>query len=184
MADIFNYAPHPSSRVAQSGNFFLLHHQLSEQESIASPPAGKIVPSNYREEIAPYSLTISSDRTHDPSSSSSSPASSSSSSSSLSHKFQVFEDYGDNSDEVYFKYHGFVHDVNPFRCVTLEPTNDMLQLITTAQKAVLEGLEFKRPPNRCVDAINASSHTTSIINAANHGYFGKGLEIYMVVLGR
>lgn len=96
----------------------------------------------------------------------------------------MFEDYGDNSDEVYFKYHGFVHDVNPFRCVTLEPTNDMLQLITTAQKAVLEGLEFKRPPNRCVDAITTTSHTTSIINAANHGYFGKGLEIYMVVLGR
>lgn len=33
---------------------------------------------------------------------------------------QVFEDYGDNNDDLYLKYHGFVANNNPFTCVNLE----------------------------------------------------------------
>lgn len=30
---------------------------------------------------------------------------------------QLQEDYGDNTDKIYLQYHGFVADINPFRCV-------------------------------------------------------------------
>ena len=32
---------------------------------------------------------------------------------------QLYEDYGDNSDQIYAQYHGFVAEANPFRCVRL-----------------------------------------------------------------
>jgi hypothetical protein len=77
LACMMNYKPHPDSRKAASGKFFLKHHTLD-------PATG--------------ALTISTDRA--------TPAGA-----------QVFEDYGDNEDKIYAEFHGFVPNVNPFRCV-------------------------------------------------------------------
>lgn len=98
---------------------------------------------------------------------------------------QVFEDYGDNSDEIYFKYHGFVPDENPFRCVTLNfdgstggqlvnrtlsgvvgylnsvaPSSTVTPLlpgITPTHKALMEALEFSRLPSKCVSQVSESA---------------------------
>ena len=33
---------------------------------------------------------------------------------------QLYEDYGDNSDQIYSQYHGFIPDENPFRCINVK----------------------------------------------------------------
>lgn len=33
---------------------------------------------------------------------------------------QLYEDYGDNTDQIYSQYHGFVPDENPFRCINVK----------------------------------------------------------------
>lgn len=234
MADIFNYAPHPTPRPAQAGDFFLQHHQLIDNKDTmqsssgsgsSNGQAGSIIPDQThthsggkKNPISYGGIQILSDRIHDPnimiiqnnnlnnSNIDTSTITSTSTSSSTIAKakipLQVFEDYGDNSDEIYLKYHGFVPDMNPFRCINLE-MNMTLKDITPFQKALLDGLEFKRPPTRCIDAISishsslntkktsSSSSITSDIDTKksiddnviiNHGYFGKGLEIYVMVL--
>jgi hypothetical protein len=65
----------------------------------------------------------------------------------------LLEDYGDNSDKIYLQYHGFVADLNPFRCVELTApavTEDTSHAADT--KTLLEALRFSpsEPPSYCV----------------------------------
>lgn len=65
---------------------------------------------------------------------------------------QVYEDYGDNNDETYLKYHGFVADYNPFRCVkinTSEWLSELPALSSTKQK-LISSFEFRGPPVHCI----------------------------------
>lgn len=179
MADIFNFQRHPAARPPNNGDFFAKHHKLDAS-----------------------GITVLSDRAH--------------SMSDRAHQAsqqQVFEDYGDNSDEIYFKYHGFVPDENPFRCATLgfdhigadlvgntmsgvsaglsstvqsSTTAPLLPGVTQTHKALVEALEFSRLPSKCVDQVpeNASA---GIVAASNQptsigGYFGKGLEVLLILL--
>ena len=111
--------------------------------------------------------------------------------STAANPLQVYEDYGDNSDEIYFKYHGFVPDTNPFRCAVLSfdeiltellpllPAGDLqsqsplseasktvlVSNVSTAHQALIAALEFNRLPSKCVDAVvtttTSSTDTTA-----------------------
>lgn len=60
---------------------------------------------------------------------------------------QLFEDYGDNADNIYISYHGFVPDFNPFRCVPVSAP-DMVS-IKKMHRKILEILQFKQAPTKC-----------------------------------
>jgi len=105
-ADMFNYAPHEKHREADSGEFFLTHHRLNDDD-----------------------LVILADRDQEANT-------------------QLCEDYGDNKDNIYLQYHGFVADVNPFRCVHLSapPLADL----AAANRALARSLRFSQAPAQCV----------------------------------
>jgi hypothetical protein len=171
MADIFNYQPHPTPRSANNGDFFAKHHKLDAD-----------------------GLTVYADRAH---------AVAESDAQALT--AQVYEDYGDNSDEIYFKYHGFVPDENPFRCAVLgldgvvgdmvlntpagsagdnlqtpESSKGLLPGATAAHRAMFDALEFNRLPSKCVDAVAPVTGRPTATQAG--GYFGKGLEVLLILL--
>lgn len=90
---------------------------------------------------------------------------------------QLLEDYGDNMDKIYIQYHGFVPDLNPFRCVYLNPVP--LGSIPRAQhrgnrvdevggvRELLELMDFRQTPSQCVDI---------------RGTLGQSIEVYVTVL--
>ena len=84
---MFNFSPHPSTRKASSGEFFLKYHQITSPSSGSSP-----------------SIMIFNDRP-------------------CSAGEQLFEDYGDVSDDIYLLHHGFVPSFNAFRCIDLSITS-------------------------------------------------------------
>lgn len=63
---------------------------------------------------------------------------------------QVSEDYGDNNDDLYLKYHGFVASSNPFTCVTLD-TSEVSVITTQSHSDLLRMLGYKAPPSQCVE---------------------------------
>jgi histone-lysine N-methyltransferase SETD3 len=140
MADLFNYAPHSEKRKSNSGSFFLKHHKLITNKL------------NTKESIdAVDSIAITSDR-------------------SCQVGQQLFEDYGDNSDDVYLLYHGFVAETNPFRCVDVDVgALTSFTEITTLRRQLLVDLEFKPsgPAPACVD---------------RDGRVGFAIEVYLAVL--
>eukprot|EP01038_Epipyxis_sp_PR26KG_P004607 gene4607-6484_t len=82
---------------------------------------------------------------------------------------QLMEDYGDNPDEIYLKYHGFVPENNPFRCVTLN-TETILQYLpnlSESKNELISALQFKQPPQKCID---------------ESGRLNKALEVYLTAL--
>jgi len=76
---------------------------------------------------------------------------------------QVYETYGDNTNYIYFMYHGFIPDENPYECVDLDlpdlfydlnnDDNDAdkteLQLVRSNRIQVAKALGF-RQPSLCV----------------------------------
>eukprot|EP01041_Mallomonas_annulata_P009302 gene9302-19309_t len=78
---------------------------------------------------------------------------------------QLFEDYGDNSDQIYLQYHGFVPDINPFRCVDI--TGPSIHSLSIHHQDLAKGFSFRSPPRRCVDA---------------SGLLGDSLESYISML--
>ena len=115
-ADMFNYAPHPRTRPANSGEFFLTHHQLQDNAEGGSGRRGFLV--------------ILADR-------------------SQAAGGQLFEDYGDNTDKIYARYHGFVPDQNPFRCATV--TAPAMGSLAAHQQELIKALRFTQPPQQCID---------------------------------
>jgi hypothetical protein len=81
--------------------------------------------------ISKDEVTIYSDRTHLPGQ-------------------QIFEDYGDNFDTIYATHHGFVPDVNPFRCVKV--VSPPLTSVSNETLPFLKSLRFNGAPGRCVDS--------------------------------
>lgn len=75
---------------------------------------------------------------------------------------QLPEDYGDNSDQIYLQYHGFVPEYNPFRCVSL--TAPRMSTLPEHTVKLVKALQFKNVPSKCVDSTGA---------------LGNGLEIFM-----
>ena len=108
-ADMFNYAPHPLSRPANSGEFFLEHHKLHRDGHLAI--------------FADRATTLGQ---------------------------QLFEDYGDNKDNIYLQYHGFVPEYNPFRCVVLDAVE--MNLLPENSVKMLRAIRFERPPRQCLDS--------------------------------
>lgn len=82
---------------------------------------------------------------------------------------QLFEDYGDNTDDIYLKYHGFVAEGNPFRCIRLDSSvlSSSAYTYVNGKSDLLRELEFKKAPRKCMDQTGALS---------------KGLEVYLTVL--
>lgn len=69
-------------------------------------------------------------------------------------KTQLFEDYGDNPNEIYLKYHGFVPDYNPFHCVRLSGEhvgNKVMDSLSATHKQLLSTLRFTPNLRTCVD---------------------------------
>jgi len=123
MADLFNYQAHSILRSANSGEFFLKHHQLNSQS---------------------HDLVILADR-------------------DVKSLDQLYEDYGDNTNEIYFQYHGFIPDQNPFQCISFD-TAALLTLNTekeeeteerkaflTLKQSLLTKLRFRTPPVYCLN---------------------------------
>lgn len=52
---------------------------------------------------------------------------------------QVFEDYGDNSNDIYLRYHSFIPDENPHNCVNLNL--EYYQLLTNDEKTPIKTQE-------------------------------------------
>ena len=63
---------------------------------------------------------------------------------------QLFEDYGDNNDDLYLTYHGFVSIDNPFRCLDLKPARDPNIMPTREHDEFLRSLPFTGEPSACV----------------------------------
>lgn len=61
---------------------------------------------------------------------------------------QIFEDYGDNSNDIYIQYHGFVPHENPFHCVFIAapPMDELVH----SKRDFLKKLNFKAAPRACV----------------------------------
>lgn len=82
---------------------------------------------------------------------------------------QLFEDYGDNNDDLYLQHHGFVASKNPFTCVRIDGSviKKILPL-SQAQLHLLHLFEIRLEPNsfKCIDK---STH------------LGKALEIFVAV---
>ena len=113
MADMFNYEAHPEFRLAKSGEFFLKHHVLGDDD-----------------------ITIYADR------------------SQSAVGTQLYEDYGDNPNEIYLKYHGFVPDYNPFHCVKLSAETfdkSVFGSLTASHKQLLTTMRFSPSLRTCVD---------------------------------
>ncbi|KAJ1443820.1 hypothetical protein B484DRAFT_414320, partial [Ochromonadaceae sp. CCMP2298] len=188
MADIFNYDPHPAARPSSGGDFFAQHHLLDEGGiSILADRThtegqvgglgglgglGKEKGGRRRREevgvgVQGTGVGVGTGGV----------------------AVQVFEDYGDNSDETYLKYHGFATLSNPFRCINLSPpttnlrslsemafsakevkeksANGLLPGLGRVHESLLKLLEFRRLPQKCVDS---------------SGALGKGLEVLLIVL--
>jgi hypothetical protein len=68
---------------------------------------------------------------------------------------QLFEDYGDNSDRIYFQYHGFVPRRNPFRCIQIvSPSVDAVEA-SPRREELIRALRFRQPPAKCVSESGA-----------------------------
>ncbi len=142
-ADMFNYEPHRNFRHAASGEFFLKHHVLHEDEPL------------YGDGISIYA-----DRE------------------TLANK-QLFEDYGDNPNEIYLKYHGFVPNDNPFHCLNVHFQNyqnkgqpmELMKSLTQAQRELLTMLRFP-----------IHSSMTSCIDRFGSMSYSKQFEVYMTIL--
>jgi len=130
MADMFNYSPQDTIRVAGNGESFLRHHILGSDGSI----------------------TILSDR-------------------NAVKGTQLFEDYGDNTDDLYLKYHGFVAIGNPFTCVKIDVKKvlKVLPALTATQSQILRLFDVRFHPAlfSCID---------------KNVNLGKALEIFLSVL--
>lgn len=64
---------------------------------------------------------------------------------------QLFEDYGDNSDQIYLQYHGFMPEQNPFRCIQISTDPLDHPSIPSNKQKLLKEFRFKRAPSKCVD---------------------------------
>lgn len=91
---------------------------------------------------------------------------------------QIFEDYGDNNDDIYFQYHGFVPDANPFRTVQLTmpsatlhiangQSNENIVILNEVTTSFLHELRFSSPPRKLIDS---------------SGVLGQSMEIYLTAL--
>lgn len=78
---------------------------------------------------------------------------------------ELFEDYGDNSDSIYMLHHGFIPDVNPFKCLEISGFNNVT--LTKSQLQLMTVLKFKQIPQQCLDEV-------SFYN------LGKVLKIYLI----
>lgn len=71
---------------------------------------------------------------------------------------QVFEDYGDNDNYIYFLYHGFIMNNNPFDCTfvrlpSVAPGHDDGDIVTWEMKMrVLRHFGVNNGPTVCVSA--------------------------------
>eukprot|EP00981_Chlorochromonas_danica_P006526 scaffold1420_cov182-Ochromonas_danica.AAC.4 len=67
---------------------------------------------------------------------------------------QLFEDYGDNNNEIYVKYHGFVPNKNPFHCVVVGGEKAILSVVAggiiSSKRKLLEALQLKTIYPSCV----------------------------------
>ncbi len=83
---------------------------------------------------------------------------------------QLFEDYGDNNDDLYLKYHGFVAIGNPFTCVHVDASKaaKILKPLGVAQAQLLRLFEIRMDTNsfKCID---------------KSAKLGKAMEIYTIV---
>lgn len=77
---------------------------------------------------------------------------------------QLFEDYGDNMDDIYLQHHGFVPEENPFRCVYLTVPNIDDDLVTPHAANLLKAMQFARAPRKCMDST---------------GHLGQSMEVYI-----
>jgi hypothetical protein len=79
---------------------------------------------------------------------------------------QAFEDYGDNNDDLYLKYHGFVASNNPFTCVTLD-TSEVTVIKSQPHSELIKLLGFKAPPSQCVES---------------NAQIGSNLKIFLLII--
>jgi hypothetical protein len=86
---------------------------------------------------------------------------------------QVFEDYGDNDDNIYITYHGFIPDHNPFRCYLIHGVSfDTLPQRT--QQFILDlGFTSHMAPYSCINPRVSSGELMTI---------EKGLEVYTTAI--
>jgi len=94
---------------------------------------------------------------------------------------QLLEDYGDNSDSIYISYHGFVPDINPFRCVSVV-LPDVISLGRRARE-LLELLQFKKAPAACAAVpLTAPAATTEDPKARPRSVFNPGFVGYATAM--
>jgi histone-lysine N-methyltransferase SETD3 len=75
---------------------------------------------------------------------------------SCSNGHQVLEDYGDNPNQIYLQYHGFVPNENPFNCIRIFAQNALLtfrkeNIVTNNQMKILTKLGLDRPISDCIN---------------------------------
>lgn len=84
---------------------------------------------------------------------------------------QLFEDYGDNEDNIYLQYHGFVAHDNPFRCVDIQVSfsSDASETdMSESRRSLMAALRLNTTMKKCVDA---------------SGEVGLGILVYLAVQG-
>ena len=84
---------------------------------------------------------------------------------------QLFEDYGDNNDDLYMKYHGFVAIGNPFTCVKVDAAKvqRILLPLSPVQSKLLRLFEIRMDSTsfKCID---------------RGAQLGKAMEIYVAII--
>ena len=77
---------------------------------------------------------------------------------------QLFEDYGDNTNEIYMQFHGFVPKNNPFACILL--SGQLIGSLPPNTQKLMTALQFKQSPKKCVPT---------------SGEFGRGLDSFLIL---
>lgn len=69
---------------------------------------------------------------------------------------QCFEDYGDNNNQIYLQYHGFVPSENPFHCLRVSSQNALVTLrkdheFNDLKTKIITKLGLNRPFSECIN---------------------------------
>lgn len=92
---------------------------------------------------------------------------------------QLFEDYGDNDDRIYFQFHGFVADDNPFRCLPFRKDPYSYGL-SAKQEKLLQLLRLLPPGGSKDENIKGQFDLKQCVDKS--GYFGMRMEVFAISL--
>jgi histone-lysine N-methyltransferase SETD3 len=98
---------------------------------------------------------------------------------------QVLEDYGDNPNQIYLQYHGFVPSENPFNCIRIYAQNALVtfrkeNVITDNKMRIITKLGLDRPFSDCINErgiISRSMGGLLAIASLNTPEVGSCLEV-------